>query len=201
MDSTRFQQLHSDGQVQLTQVQDGPHPHASSPQAHAAGAQVHPAQQLFFSFFCSMIVSPFERIARWSMNADAPERKILQSAPVVGRRSLFPSTVGQTIGLRGGQAGTGIAWGHLVCEKASRPERSSRGLHPTAALPHKTTGIRIPVAVKTNGGRIVPIVLWWKMLFFRGDPRKLRSSVSSNSTGTPKALRIGFFAPSETRDG
>ena len=84
MDSTRFQQLHSDGQVQTTQEQDGPHPHAPCPQVHAAGAQAHPAQQLFFSLFCSMIVSPLERIARSSMNADAPERKILHSAQVVG---------------------------------------------------------------------------------------------------------------------
>jgi hypothetical protein len=64
LDSLCFQQLHADGQVQGTQVQDGPHPHVPSPQAHAPGAQAHPAQQLFFSFFCSMIVSPFERVVR-----------------------------------------------------------------------------------------------------------------------------------------
>jgi hypothetical protein len=64
LDSTCFQQLHADGQVQGTQVQDGPHPHVPSPQAQAPGAQAHPAQQLFFSFFSSMIVSPFERMAR-----------------------------------------------------------------------------------------------------------------------------------------
>jgi len=62
LDSTCFQQLHADGQVQGTQVQVGPHPHTPSPHAHAPGAQAHPAQQLFLSSFCSMIVSPFERM-------------------------------------------------------------------------------------------------------------------------------------------
>jgi hypothetical protein len=63
-------------------MQDGPHPHTPSPQAHALGAHAHPARQLFFSFFCSMVVSPFERMARSSTNADAPERKILQLAGI-----------------------------------------------------------------------------------------------------------------------
>jgi hypothetical protein len=66
--------------VQGTQVQDGPHPQTPSPQAHAPGAQAHPAQQLSFSFFFSIIVSPFERMARSSINADGPECQILQLA-------------------------------------------------------------------------------------------------------------------------
>jgi hypothetical protein len=111
LDSTCFQQLHADGQVQGTQVQDGPHPHVPSPQAHASGAQAHPAQQLFFSFFCSIIVSPFERIARSSTNADAPERKILQSAR--GIRILFPYLPGNAYWVsspvRAGLLAVGIA--------------------------------------------------------------------------------------------
>ncbi len=74
--------------MQGTQVQDGPHPHAPSPQEHAPGAQAHPAQQLFFSFFCSIIVSPLERMARSSINADAPGRKILQQAPGIGQERI-----------------------------------------------------------------------------------------------------------------
>ena len=66
--------------MQGTQVQDGPHPQTPSPQAHAPGAQAHPAQQLSFSFFFSIIVSPFERMARSSINADGPECQILQLA-------------------------------------------------------------------------------------------------------------------------
>ena len=61
-------------------MQDGPHPQTPSPQAHAPGAQAHPAQQLSFSFFFSIIVSPFERMARSSINADGPECQILQLA-------------------------------------------------------------------------------------------------------------------------
>ena len=56
VDSTCFQQLQADGQVQGTQMQNGPHSQFPSPQAQSA-------QQLFL-FSCSMIVSPFERIAR-----------------------------------------------------------------------------------------------------------------------------------------
>jgi hypothetical protein len=142
----------------------------------------------------------FERIARSSINADAAERKILQSAQVVGRRPVFVYGRAKRFACVRGRPGPGSPV-DISSGKRLRDQSGHRGLRPPLHRGTKTTGIRIPVAVKTNGGRIVAIVLWWKMLFFRGDPRKLRSSVSSNSTGTPKALRIGFFAPSETRDG
>ncbi len=127
-----FQQLHADGQVQGTQVQDGPHPHVPSPQAHAPGAQAHPAQQLFFSLFCSMIVSPFERVVRclivltrqreksYSLSCPSPnQRKKASESP--GCPDWFDITL-------------------MPCRKPIcrlRPARSEKQAHPSFLRSHR----------------------------------------------------------------
>jgi hypothetical protein len=72
-----LEQLHSIVHAHDAQLHVGLHPQLLSSQLLVPGAQMHPSQQGSFSICCSAIVPPFAGRTCSSINADAPEQKVL----------------------------------------------------------------------------------------------------------------------------